>query len=40
MREKYKDNQLNDEILTFKKIVYCLGFDGILSSYEVNQDSY
>ena len=40
MREKYKDNQLNDEILTLKKMVYFLRFDGILSSYEANQDCY
>ena len=40
MRDKYKGNQLKDEILTLKKMVYFWRFDGILSSYEANQDCY
>ena len=40
MRQKYEGNQLKAEILTFKKMLYFLRFDEILSSYEANQDCY
>ena len=40
MREKYKGNHLKAMILTVSEMLYFLGFDGILSSYEANQDCY